>query len=328
MGKDKKIDSRTLRALAEDFVGELSDGDVLYESEKAELVTSLVRQLATYHGRAVLFLGEQATCVNLGYTPLGNPSIEPAPGPKHWLSEQIRGRNIDSDQVADIIDQLNRGQSAEVTTLDGAECRFWVDPGEGTCGVEVLEPSPTPTLERITRRELAAKYLRQRFGDDLPPEEHAALAKSVARQWKKFDGHADVFASPHEMVHFQLVERPDRQFDLKVSQLPCNLAELLVDEFGFSSADVPKLVARLNLDDVIEFTDRQGKQNRLWHDPKEHRFVRETKESRGESRGMVPWPSQLALPSSCPKCAAMLAPSLDGKLPERCPICGRAIERT
>ncbi|GEM_PF-949975 len=318
MQNDKKIDSRALRALAEDFISKLIDGDDLYESEKTELVTSLVRQWATYDGRAVLFLGEQALCVNLGLTPLGNASVEPAPGPKHWLGAQIRGRNIDPDEVPDLTDQLNRGQSAEVTTIDGGSCRFWVNPREGTCGVEVLTASPTAAPERTSYRELAAKYLRQRFGDELPPEELASLAASVAKQWKRFDGHADVFVGPYEQVHFRIIPRSDRPFDLKMSQVQCNLDDLL-GEMGFSSADMPQLIARLNLDEAIEFADAQGARNRLWHDPKEHRFVRETMRS-----PRTP-PPPLSLPSPCPKCSAMLVPSLDGRPPEVCPLCGHAV---
>jgi hypothetical protein len=318
MRNDKKIDSRALRALAEDFITKLGGGDGLYESEKAELVTSLVRQLATYDGRAVLFLGEQALCVNLGSTPLGNPCLDPAPGPKHWLGEQIRGRNIDPDEVPDITDQLNRGQSAEATTIDGGSCRFWVNPREGTCGVEVLTPSPTAVSEPTSFRELAAKYLRQRFGDELPPDELVALAGSVAKQWKRFDGHADVFVGPYEQVHFQIIPRSDRPFDLKVSQVQCNLDDR-VREMGFSSVDMPRLIAGLNLDEVIELTDAKGARNRLWHDPKEHRFVRETM----RSPHTPPLPS--LLPSPCPKCLAMLVPSSDGRPPEACPLCGHAV---
>lgn len=318
MQNDKKIDSRALRALVEEFVDKFLGGDAMDESERAEIVTALVRQFATYDERALYFVGGHALYLKLGHTPLGNRVVDRVPGPIHWLEEQVSNRKIDPDELPDIAAQLNRAQSAEVTTTDGAVLRFWVNPREGTCGVEPVAPSPTEIPELLSGQDLAARFLRQRFGDELPHQEFAALAHSVAKQWQRFDGHADVFVGPYEQVHYHVIAQGGRLSEVHVTHSQSGLDGVL-EEMGFSSAEMPKVIAALNLDETIEFTDGDGRRNRLWHDPKEHRFVRQVHGS--PPSVLVP----SALPSPCPKCSAMLVLSPDGRPPEACPLCGHAV---
>ncbi len=320
MGKRKKVDSRARRQLAEKLVEKIVAANGLSDSEGADLATSLVRQWATYNGRAVLFGGHQCVRLNLSYTPLGRPHVTPGPGPKHWLSEQIRSRNIDPDAAAGIIEQLNRGQSAEVETLDGASLRFWVDPKQGKCGVEVLAPAPPDSQEPVTYRQRAADCLRQRFGAELGDDELTALATSVARQWKQFDGHASVFVGPSERFHMKLTKSGDGRNDVSVSCLTANLGSQLAT-IGISGDEVPETIARINLGHGFEIRDKEGVVALLWHDPKAGRLVRK------QVRKAPPTPLASGLPSACPKCSALLMPSQDGARPKTCPLCRHVLPR-
>jgi hypothetical protein len=57
--RQSKFDSRALRQLAEALIQQIAEDDEIPEGERADFVTSLVRQWITYDGSATVFLGEQ-----------------------------------------------------------------------------------------------------------------------------------------------------------------------------------------------------------------------------------------------------------------------------
>jgi hypothetical protein len=320
MTSHQKFDSRTLRKLAEHVVAQITQDGRFSDRERADLVTSLMRQWVTYDCHAAIFSGVQLWFFNVGHTPLGNPSVPPKPGPKYWLSEEIKGRKIDPDLVPQIIEELNRQQSAEVTDRHGRPLRFWVTPHPWACGVEVLTDEPVKPDEIVTGRERAMRHLRQRFGDDLPPGELDVLADSVVRQWNRFDGHACVFASETEQICLHITKGSDGRSNVMVNYIEVEIESLLAS-LGVPASEIPKFIAEFNIGGAIEITDNKGVKSRMWHDPKTRRVIRETI----NAATPVVQPMSSGLPSSCPKCSALVMPSPDGAMPTRCPLCGHAL---
>ncbi len=322
MASHQKFDSRTLRKLAEHVVSQIAPDERFSERERADLVTSLMRQWVTYDCHAAIFSGVQLWFYNVGHTPLGNPSVTPEPGPKYWLSEEIKGRAIDPDIVSDIVEQLNRQQSAEVTDRHGRPLRFWVTPHPWACGVEVLTDEPAKPEEIIKGRDRALRHLRQRFGDDLPPGELDLLADSVDRQWRKFDGHASVFASETEQIWLHFTKGADGRCNVLVNYLRVEIESLLAS-LGVPPSEIPKFIAAFNIGGAVEITDSDGAKTRMWHNPKTRRVVRDPVDA---VTPPVP-PLSSGLPSSCTKCSALVMPLPNGKLPNACPLCGNSIKQ-
>jgi hypothetical protein len=125
---------------------EIATGADIPEGERQDLATSLVRQWLTYGGRATLFFGECQVYLVLGKTPLGRRCVHPEPAPPGWIKQLTRRWNVSPADLPDVIDRLNRGQSAEVVTSDGIPLRLWVNPKEKSRGVEPLvqEGLPVP----------------------------------------------------------------------------------------------------------------------------------------------------------------------------------------
>src|SRR5258707_3947008 len=115
---NKKSHSLVLRHLAEDLLHSLAEQDVISEDQLAELATSLVRQWITYDSNATLFLGEQQLYFVLDKTPLGEPCILPAPALPGWTNLLLRDWKIQPEDLPEVFEQLNRGQSAEVTNAE------------------------------------------------------------------------------------------------------------------------------------------------------------------------------------------------------------------
>jgi hypothetical protein len=323
MPSHQRFDSRTLRKLAEHVVSQIAPAKRFSEREQADLVTSLMRQWVTYDCHAAIFAGVELWFLNVGHTPLGSPSVTPEPGPKYWFSEEIKARTIDPDLVPEIIEQLNRQQSAEGANLHGTRLRFWVTPHPWACGVEVLTDEPSKGNEIITGRERAMRHLRQHFGDDLPSGELDMLADSVVRQWKKFDGHASVFVSETVQMCLHITKDSLGRCNVMVKHVPVEVESLLAS-LGVPPREIPRFIAEFNLGSVAEITYVSGKKARLWHDPKTRRVVKEDLNQPVRTNPPVPAPSS-GLPTSCPQCAALVMPSSDGSLPEACPLCGHSL---
>lgn len=149
----RKTNSRALRQLAKELVQVLAEEGEVEEDQQADLATSLVRQWITYDGNATLFLGEQQVYIVLGKTPLGKPHPIPDAAPPGWLKRISGDWKIDPHDLPDIIEQLNRGQSAEVANGEDIPLQLWVNPRERSKGVEPLVKRPIqPGGKGITAR--------------------------------------------------------------------------------------------------------------------------------------------------------------------------------
>jgi len=121
-------------------------------------------------------------CTSLGRTPLGKSCIIPAPGLVGWTKQLTEDWKIDPDDLDEIFDQLNRGQSAEVINGDGIPLRLWVNPKEKGRGVEPLIEEPVAPGRKPDYRKIAATELEQQFGAELDPAEMEELICSIAKQ--------------------------------------------------------------------------------------------------------------------------------------------------
>lgn len=311
----RKTNSRALRRLAEELFERVAGGDEFAPSERADFVTSLVRQWITYDGHATLLVGDRQLYLDLGRTPLGRPVVVPEPGLGGWTRQLIHDWKIDPDDLPALFDQLNVGQSAEAVNGDGVPLRLWVNPQERGRGVEPLVREEVRPGAARDYHKIASDSLAQQFGGDLGPEETDELARSVAGQWRRFDGHASVFIDGHTEFHFQITERSDGGCEVVTSEIRIGLDAVLSD-FGFTPDVLPEVVARLNLGQQIEFRDRQGARTRLWHDPKARRLCH---------RPLDPVPPPVSPPFLCPKCTAVLLPWRSGERQQTCPLCGHTV---
>lgn len=311
----RKINSRALRQLAEELFERVAGDDEFPEGERADFVTSLVRQWITYDGHATLFLGNRQVYLVLSRTPLGKPVVVPEPGLHGWTRQLTQDWKIDPDYLPDLLDQLNRGQSAEAVNGDGIPLRLWVNPQERGRGVEPLVKEDIPPGAARDYRKIAAGELVRHFGDELGPEETDELACSVASQWRRFDGHASLFIDGRTVFHFKITEHGGGMCEVVTRQLPIDLDAVLSD-CGLSPDVFPEVIARLNLGQPIEFRDRQGVRTRLWHDPKARRI---------RLQPLDPVPTPACPPFLCPKCTAVLLPCRNDPREQFCPICGHTV---
>jgi hypothetical protein len=311
-------DSRALRHLAEELFDDISEDEEIPEAERDDLATSLVRQWVSYDGNATLFLGGRQVYLVLGQTPLGRPYVVPLPAPQGWLKQLSRDWKVSPDDLPEVLDQLNRGQSAEVVNGDGVPLRLWVNPRDKSRGVEPLaEASAGPGAKR-DYCQIAAAALVEHFGPGLDLEEMEGLARSVARQWQRHEGHACLFVGGHQQLVLKLVEQADGACEVVSRRAAVDL-ESALSSFGFPPEVLPQVIAGLNLNQEIDFRDRQGVRCRLWFDPKEGRVgVRPL--------DLVP---QAAPPQTppvvCPTCTAVLRPWQDGERQQTCQHCGHTV---
>ena len=204
-----EANSRALRRLAEALLDEMAGDEVLPGGERADVATSLVRQWLTYEGHATLFLDDEQVYLDLGRTPLGKPCVVPEPAGHGWVRQLARDWKVHPDDLPEVLDQLNRGQSAEVVSADGVPLRLWVNPRERRRGVEPLaREGYRPTVTRDYGR-MAADALEDQLGEGLDPGEMEALARSVAQQWQRYGGHASLFLDGHRRLDLKLHEHGD-----------------------------------------------------------------------------------------------------------------------
>ncbi len=267
----RKFNSRALRQLAEDLIRRIAQEEEIPEGEREDLATSLVRQWITCDGSATVFVGEQQVYLALGRTPLGRPCVVPGPALPGWLGRLREDWKVSPDDLPEVIDQLNRGQSAEVVNSDGVPLRLWVDPRERSRGVEPLVQDNVPPGAKKDYRKIAANELEQQFGEGLGPEETDELACSVAKQWQQHGGHACLFLDGHQQLHFKLHEHGDGSCEVVARRLSVDLGAAL-SPLGLPPEALPELIARINLGQEVEFRDRTGVRSRLWHDPQSRRI--------------------------------------------------------
>jgi hypothetical protein len=311
-------DSRALRHLAEELLEEIAEAEGISEAEWEDLATSLVRQWVSYDGNATLFLGGRQVYLVLGQTPLGKPCVVPLAAPEGWLKQLSREWKVRPDDLPEVLDQLNRGQSAEVVNAEGVPLRLWVNPREKSRGVEPLTEANTRPVAKRDYLQMAAAELVEQFGVSLDPEEMDGLARSVARQWQRHEGHACLFVGGHQQLVLTLNENPDGACEVVSRRVAVDL-EAALSTFGFPSEVLPQVIAGLNLNQEIDFRDRQGVRCRLSFDPEAGRI-----DVRPVDLVSPATPIQTP-PVACPKCTAVLRLWQDGERQQTCQHCGHTV---
>jgi hypothetical protein len=313
-----KVNSGALRQLAEELLAEIAEGEAIPEGERGDLATSLVRQWITYGGRATLFLGERQVYLVLGRTPLGKPCVVREPAPQGWLKQLTLGWKVRPDDLPAALGQLNRGQSAEVINGEDVPLRLWVNPKEKTRGVERVAGEDFRPGAKGDYCEMAAAELVRQLGDGLVPQERDELARSVAEQWQRHEGHACLFSGGHQQLVLKLNEHGDGTCDLVTRRMAVDL-EPSLSSFGFPPEVLPQVIAGLNRNQGIDFRDRQGVHCRLWYDPKGRRFCV------GAAVLVPPAVPLQSPPVLCPHCTAVLKPWQEGERGQTCAHCGHTV---
>jgi hypothetical protein len=315
----RKVDTRALRQLADDLLRSLMPDDIP-EFPRQDLVTTLVRQWITYDGHATLFTGDDQAYFLLGKSPLGKPWVVPEPGSFGWLRRVSAAWQIGPERLPDLVDQLNVGQSAEVTNADGLPLRLWVNPRERTKGVEPLAEEKRPPARKRDTRQLAADMLDEQFGPALDEDEREALACSVARQWQEHGGWACLFLGGENLIA-TLTELEDGGCCVQTRRQDTNIEAVLCSA-GVPAELVPQVLVRLNLGQEVEFEDVNGLLCLLRYDPRAGQVgVRPRDPVRAGMGSTGP-------PVFCPQCSAVLSPWQDGQSQQRCPLCGLTIRHS
>lgn len=266
----KKSRSHQLRQLAENLLRDVAREEEVPQEEQEEVVTSLVRQWLTYDGNAALFVGDQQVYLSLGTTPLGKPCVVPVPAPPGWLRRVSEDWKISSEELPEVAAQLNRGQSAEVVNEEGVPVRLWVDPRERRRGVEPRIQQPAEPGRQRDYRKIAGDVVEQHFGAGVDAEERAQLTGSVARQWQKYGGHACLFVGNEQLV-IRLTELEGGSCRVETQKISTEI-EALLGSLGFAEEAIPQVLARINLDEEVEFVDKKGVRSRLRHNPQTRRI--------------------------------------------------------
>ena len=307
--------SRQLRQLAEQFLQEISDDEVLSGADHQELATSLVRQWITYDGNATLFIGDRQIYLTLAMTSLGQLRLVPVAGVHDWLNQVIQDWKLDTEELPEIIGQLNRGQSIEVVDHDGLPLRLCVDPKEKRNGVERLVKEPNPPAPKRDYHKIAAGQLKQVFGSELEPEAVDELASSVVKQWQNFDGHASLF-DDDQQFSFTFTEKDGGFCEVVASRSSVNV-ESELSSLSVRHDMITAVIFRINLGHRVEFLDTKGVPSILWHDPKTNRFMARAITSRPTVEGTD------MRPILCPHCRAVLKPCSETERHQTCRACGR-----
>jgi hypothetical protein len=97
---------------------------------------------------------------------------------------------------------------------------------------------------RLPLFEIAKKILAKHFGD-LDPAIDDDLARSVARQWHTYDGHAGII-TPTRNFWFQMVATEN---GVQIGENPAagNWGRVLAEEWHVAEEEIPGLLHQLNL---------------------------------------------------------------------------------
>lgn len=312
----KKLDSRGFRKLAEEVVEQFDVGGEWSEEKRDEIATSLVRQWVTYDGNALFFRSpEERIYLVLGKTALGQRRVIPEPMRSNCLQLLTHDWNVDPNDLTEIIDQLNRGQSVEFTSGEGIPLRLWVNPKERSQGIEPLAKLNRPTGERNDHK-LAVRVLMQALSE-FDTQALDPLAAGIVKQWREFQGYACLFLNAHEQLAFRLVEQSESDCIVHTDRLPVDLTPLIA-RLVLPPELFENLLAQLNLGQRIELREPSGRRSVLWHDPRERQIHIDSLDA----------PEQAELPPFlCPKCQAVLPPWEDGQQQLSCPLCCEVISR-
>jgi len=311
----KKVDTRALRQLAEGLVEKLIGEDGFAAETRGDLVTSLVRQWMTYEGNATLFHGSGQAGFRLDAGPFGKPRLIPEAVSSGWLDRVALDWGIPEDGVPGIIDQLNRGQSAEAITRDGVAVRLWVNPKERSRCIEPVVRTPKPEGAVRDLVLIAGNVLDQAIGSWLDPEERDLLVRSVAGQLRDHQGNALVLM-PGEVVEINLEELEDGLCRYGYRRVQIDLAAGL-RALGLPEGEETEAIARLNHGEEHRFESASGVPFRLFMDPKD-KCVKTVSLVPSHARTFSGGGS---LASFCPDCSAVLTPG--GQI--ACHCCGRQL---
>lgn len=351
----RKSHSRKIRELAEDLFAQLSADADFPDDERADFVTSLVRQWITYDGNATFLLGDRQIFLKLARTPLGKLTVVTEPGPSGWMRMLVQDWKLEIDDILELNEQLNRGQSAEAINGDGVPLRLWVNPKERIRGVEPLVKQQPPACVVRDYRKIATELLVRQFGTQVDPEEMDELVCSLVSQWQRFDGNAGIFVDGQTGYYFQIVERGDSMCEAGTRHMRINV-EAALQSSGLSPDALPEIITQLNLGQSVEFRNHHGVPSRLWLDPKARRLrIEPLALARPTGNTTPPLPPQSVnmkppsgpylgdvtisywaeratqsmptndLPFSCPRCSAVLLPWREGQRQQTCALCGFTI---
>jgi len=192
-----------------------------------------------------------------------------------------------------------------------------VNPRERSRGIEPLVKKPLLPGWQRDHLKIAADVVNNQFGPRLDAAEKQELAGSVARQWQRYEGHACLFVGAEQFV-FTLAELGEGNCNVSVGHTPTTLQPLLCS-LGLAPEAIPEAVARINLDQEIEFQDHRGVRCRIWHDPRTRQL---------NVRPIEPAPAAVprsAPPLFCPRCNAVLRLWQPGERQQVCPCCGSTV---
>lgn len=316
--ENRQNKTRELRQLAESIVQNLSEEPGFAPFDTEGLATSLVRQWLTYDSHAALHTGGDLYYLSLIRSPLGSFSVKTQPNHNNWLQTLEEDWNLSPEDFPGMIDQLNRGQSAEGINRNGEEIRWWVNPKEKNSGVEYQDPHKKPVVppDRKDCLKRVVATLERAFSGGIPPKEIPILAQSVMDQWDRFDGRAALFNEEVKLA-FLLEKNPDGGYSITTGEVKFYTRQRLED-LGISPGDVITAIARINLGQAFSFVDPNGESADFWVDPQEARFVKRIREK--------PKPEAFP-PILCPSCGAILDLWQGNQTQQKCRLCARVVKR-
>lgn len=250
-----KSNSRALRRLAEQVVRKFADDGDIFESQRGDFVTSLVRQWTTFDGNATLLLRDKQIYLGLG-KPGELQIVTDASLPK-WMEGLQNDWKIAPEDMPEAIERLNLGQSAEVVNTEGIPLLLCVDPKERKKEVKKLVKKPVSPGRKRDYRKIAGGELAKHIRMLVDEEKLTELADSVVRQWQQFQGHASIFLEEDRQIALKLTEQSDGGCNVVTVTKPCRLSPFLSSR-GFSPEVIPDVIAHINLGQKIEFRDEFG----------------------------------------------------------------------
>jgi hypothetical protein len=263
--------SRVLHELAEAVVDAvpLEAGPGI---RREDLVTSLVRQWVTYDGNGTFLSGEEQVYFILTGERSRPEDIEICKIPTgEWFKRLMRDWDFEEERLAEIVPELNLGQSGVLENRRGRELRVWIDPKEHSKGIEPLEPEQIEVPKKRNYCKIAQDSLEQVFGDHLPPDQMGDLVTALVRQWLTCDGYGMIL-TPQTLIRLDRIPMHNGGCRIDTRTEPIPFGDNLVAA-GLSPDAVVEIVHRLNLDQTPEITDSLGQRYRLVADAKNHRVA-------------------------------------------------------
>ena len=308
--------SQELRNLAETLVRSFEEDPEFQDVRTEGLVTSLVRQWMTYDGHAALVVKDALCFLPLTRTPLGAFAFRIIPGKSNWTEILQRDWHMAPEDVPEMIEQINRGQSADGTNRDGKVVRWWVNPMEQHSGVDGQPIKKEPGSNNSAKLRVIMETLESTFTGVLLEHELPILAQSVSDQWDKFDGYAAIMTE-QEKVYIRMKRRPDGTIQLQSREERFSIREQL-EELGVPSGEVVEAIARLNLGQIFPFVGSDGQSYEIWQEPHMERVtqrrVRDPKKTYGD-------------PYICPACGGVLGLWKPSDTHQKCNLCGHNCPR-